>query len=84
MQLQKKLVEQAHEEKDVFQKQTEKLIKKMKEQSDSESADQMDASVKIIELQQMIKTQEKRIKGKDLEWKVEVETIRGNLESLQS
>jgi hypothetical protein len=45
-----KLLVQAEEEKKVLKLKAEKLIAKFKENSDSESVDAMDQTVKIVEL----------------------------------
>lgn len=49
VELKTRLVERVEEEKKTLQKQFEKMVKELKEKSDSESADELDLKVKVVE-----------------------------------
>lgn len=56
----------------------------MKAESDSESADEIDLKVEIVEKNILIKTLETRVKGQGLAWKHQADDAMKNLETMQS
>ena len=56
----------------------------MKQESDSESAEEIDMKAMIIDLKQKLKIHEDRLKGKDNEWKYKIQEQVSNFDRLQS
>ena len=55
IELKNKMVEKAVEEKEILQKQFEKVVSELREQSDSESIEEMDLKVELAEKRATIK-----------------------------
>jgi DNA-binding transcriptional regulator of glucitol operon len=55
IELKNKMVEKAVEEKEILQKQFEKVVSELREQSDSESIEEMDFKVELAEKRATIK-----------------------------
>lgn len=82
--LKTKLVERVEDEKKTLQKQFEKLVKELKENSDSESADEIDQKVKQVELKQHVAILEGRLKNRDSPLKLQIEEAQKALEVMQA
>ena len=78
------MVEKAVEEKEILQKQFEKVVSELREQSDSESIEEMDFKVELAEKRATIKQLEFRIKGAGLQWKEQCDQLQLNLDTIQS
>ena len=63
------MIEKANEEKEILQKQFEKVVAELKADSDSESVEEIDFKVELAEKKATIKQLEFRLKGAGLQWK---------------
>ena len=84
MTLKNKLVERVEQEKETLKKQFSKLIKELQDKSDSESADDLDIKVKIVEQKQTIASLESRMKNIGSDLKVHIKELETTIASLQS
>jgi hypothetical protein len=84
MTLKNKLVERVEQEKETLKKQFSKLIKELQDKSDSESADDLDMKVKIVEQKQTIATLESRMKNIGSDLKVRIKELETTCDSLQA